>query len=154
MVSHGCRPDFAEALIRGEVAIADWQPSPNDWDWLGHGIGFWQSASERARDWSRASGVVGAIIPLGECHDFTDPTCPGEEILMLLTEENIEKISESIRVRGERLAYIQIPEMIDRGGIDKNGSVLLKRPEWGGQMPPGQPRPGRADHSTEADGSA
>ncbi len=69
---HGCPPDFAEALIRGEVAITDWQPSRNDWDWLGHGIYFWEYAPERARDWSRAGGVVGAIIQLGECLDFTD----------------------------------------------------------------------------------
>ena len=27
---HGCAPDFAEALIRGEVAIADWKPGAND----------------------------------------------------------------------------------------------------------------------------
>ena len=71
---HGCAADFAEALIRGEVAIADWQPSQNDWDWLGHGIYFWEYAPERARDWMGAGEVVGAIIQLGQCLDFTDLT--------------------------------------------------------------------------------
>ena len=69
---HGCPPDFAEALIRGEVAVADSKPSQNDWDWLGHGIYFWEYAPERARSWMGAGGVVGAIIQLGECLDFTD----------------------------------------------------------------------------------
>ena len=71
---HGCRPDFAEALIRGEVPVAAWAPSQNDWDWLGHGIYFWEYAPERARDWMGAGGVVGAIIQLGNCLDFTDVT--------------------------------------------------------------------------------
>jgi len=69
---HGCAADFAEALIRGEVAIADWQPSQNEWDWLGHGIYFWEYAPERARDWMGAGGVVGAIVQIGNCLDFTD----------------------------------------------------------------------------------
>ena len=60
---------------------------------------------------------------------------------MLLSPENILKIKEAIRIRGERPAHEQIQEMIDRGVIDKDGNVLLKRPEWGGQMYPGQPKP-------------
>jgi len=73
---------------------------------------------------------------------------------MLLTEANIKKIMESIRIRGERPAHVQIQEMIDRGVIDKDGNILLKRPEWGGQMYPGQPRPVRQDDPTEVNGPA
>jgi hypothetical protein len=69
---HGTDPAFAERLIRGEVRVADWMPSTNEYDWLGHGIYFWESAPERARTWARKGGVVGAIITLGQCLDLTE----------------------------------------------------------------------------------
>ncbi len=69
---HGCEPDFAEALLRGEISISEWKPSQNDWDWLGHGIYFWEYAPERAKDWGRGGAVVGAIIQTGQCLDLTD----------------------------------------------------------------------------------
>ncbi len=52
--------------------MADWRPSENPYDWLGHGIHFWEFAPERARAWSRKGGVVGAVIQLGTCLDCTD----------------------------------------------------------------------------------
>ena len=67
---HGTHPAFAERLIRGEVSIADWSPSTNEYDWLGHGIYFWEYAPDRAREWAGKGGVVGAIIRLGECLDL------------------------------------------------------------------------------------
>jgi hypothetical protein len=68
---HGCEPDFAEDLLRGEIAVKDWKPSKNPYDWLGHGIYFWEHGPERARDWGKG-GVVGAVIQLGLCLDLTD----------------------------------------------------------------------------------
>lgn len=69
---HGCEPSFAEALIRGEKRIEEWQPSQNPYDWLGHGIYFWEFAPYRAMTWSGKGGVVGAVIQLGLCLDLTD----------------------------------------------------------------------------------
>ena len=69
---HGTDPAVAERLVRGELAIADWKPSANEYDWLGHGIYFWEFAPERARTWAGKGGVVGAIISLGLCLDLTD----------------------------------------------------------------------------------
>jgi hypothetical protein len=69
---HGTEPAFAERLIRGEVAVADWSPSTNVYDWLGHGIYFWEYAPDRAREWAGKGGVIGAIIRLGECLDLTE----------------------------------------------------------------------------------
>jgi hypothetical protein len=71
---HGTDPAFAERLIRGEVAVADWSPSANEYDWLGHGIYFWEYAPDRAKAWAGKGGVVGAIIRLGECLDLTEVT--------------------------------------------------------------------------------
>ena len=71
---HGTEPAFAERLIRGEVAPAEWSPSANEYDWLGHGIYFWEYAPDRAKSWAGKGGVVGAIISLARCMDLTDIT--------------------------------------------------------------------------------
>jgi hypothetical protein len=68
---HGCDPGFADDLIWGRVAIRDWKPSRNPYDWLGEGMYFWEYGPERARTWG-TGGVVGAIIQLGTCLDLTD----------------------------------------------------------------------------------
>lgn len=68
---HGCTKQYADSLISGETTIDKWKPSQNAYDWLGHGIYFWEHAPERARAWGKG-GVVGAVIQLGVCLDFTD----------------------------------------------------------------------------------
>lgn len=78
---HGCSADFAESLLSGETTLDDWKESRNPYDWLGHGIYFWEYAPERARRWAEKEmwrkrgirgAVVGALIQLGRCLDFTD----------------------------------------------------------------------------------
>jgi hypothetical protein len=79
---HGCLESFAGRILSGELALDDWPRSRNQWDWLGHGIYFWEHAPERARAWAQAKArrtgnsdrgaVVGALIQLGDCFDLTD----------------------------------------------------------------------------------
>ena len=74
---HGCRRDFASNLLLGDVPIANWQPSQNEWDWLGHGIYFWEHSPQRALRWARESyhdqaDVVGGVVQLGRCFDLLD----------------------------------------------------------------------------------
>jgi hypothetical protein len=69
---HGTDPALALRLVTGEVPLSNWNPSTNEYDWLGHGIYFWEYAPERALTWANRGGVVGAIIDLGICMDFTD----------------------------------------------------------------------------------
>ncbi len=68
---HGCRKEVGERLIQGEP----FKKSENDYDWLGHGVYFWESNPDRAlsfiRDANRRKGlpdadafVVGAVIDL------------------------------------------------------------------------------------------
>src|SRR5829696_1824152 len=64
---HGSEPEFAEALLRGEVGVDQWNLSENPYDWLGKGIYFWEYAPERARDWAKDKAVIGAVIQLGVC---------------------------------------------------------------------------------------
>ena len=88
---HGCDPQFADALIRGEVAIDAWMPSTNPYDWLGHGIYFWEHGPERARVWGSEGGVVGAVIQLGRCLDLTDV---GYTRLLAIEYENVRATHE------------------------------------------------------------
>ena len=74
---HGCARSVAEGLVAGQP----FKPSENDYDWLGHGIYFWQANPMRAlqfaeekkkrasADWNPA--VVGAVIDPGLCLDLS-----------------------------------------------------------------------------------
>lgn len=77
---HGCDREIAERVVLGE----QFTPSTNEYDWLGHGIYFWEAnpsrglefaeeLSRRPRAASRIKrpAVVGAIIDLGLCLDLT-----------------------------------------------------------------------------------
>jgi hypothetical protein len=85
---HGCEPAFADALLHGEVPVEAWEPSQNPYDWLGHGIYFWEFAPERAKAWGDKGGVVGAVIQLGTCLDFTDV---GHTALLAAIHANLGK---------------------------------------------------------------
>lgn len=75
---HGCTDDFARQLLLGETPIHSWQPSTNEWDWLGHGIYFWEHSPERAFRWAREKfakqgatpAIIGALIQLSRCFDL------------------------------------------------------------------------------------
>lgn len=75
---HGCDESLVKAVISGKK---DLNPSENDYDWLGHGMYFWESDHERALAWAKhlqkhpergkvvikKPAVLGAIIDLGHC---------------------------------------------------------------------------------------
>jgi hypothetical protein len=77
---HGCDRRVAEKIVSFKDNL---KPSQNAWDWLGHGIYFWEDSYKRAERWaeaeSRRSGsqiksptVLGAVIDLGNCLNLTD----------------------------------------------------------------------------------
>ncbi len=69
----GDAAEYARRLLLGEVGVDEWRPSENEYDWLGHGIYFWEHSPERASRWAGAEGIViGAVIQLGKCLDLTD----------------------------------------------------------------------------------
>jgi hypothetical protein len=73
---HGCGQDFADDILTGTTPIEAWQKSQNTYDWLGHGIYFWEHSPSRAIRWAseqfETPAVVGAIIQLGACFDLLD----------------------------------------------------------------------------------
>ena len=54
---HGCKEEFARDLLLGVQPIHTWRPSTNDWDWLGHGIYFWEASPERGLQFAREAKI-------------------------------------------------------------------------------------------------
>lgn len=75
---HGTDEETAEKVLAGEAHL---EPSANEYDWLGHGIYFWEYSPQRALDFVTESlispkitkgsiktpAVVGAVIDPGLC---------------------------------------------------------------------------------------
>ena len=77
---HGCDSRVASAVLAGKSRLL---ASANTYDWLGHGIYFWEHGPSRAFEWAaqqaRRKGsnitrpaVIGAVIQLGNCFDLLD----------------------------------------------------------------------------------
>jgi hypothetical protein len=94
---HGCEAEFARDVLFGKIRIDQWQPSQNVWDWLGHGIYFWEHSPPRALRWAREHcsdpAVLGAVIQLGKCFDLLD-----ESITAILADSFSQLKNDFVRV--------------------------------------------------------
>lgn len=77
---HGCDARLADAVLGGKSRLLT---SENTYDWLGHGIYFWEHGPARAFEWAeqqarrkgshiKRPAVLGAVIQLGNCFDLLD----------------------------------------------------------------------------------
>ena len=72
---HGCNKEVYDKVILKQEAL---KKSENTYDWLGHGIYFWEQNFTRAQEWAvnrygtNNACVVGAVIDLGCCLNLTD----------------------------------------------------------------------------------
>ena len=75
---HGCEASVRDELLLNPNRI---KFSQKPFDWLGHGLYFWENNYERAWQWAidkKARGniakpaVVGAVLQLGHCCDFLE----------------------------------------------------------------------------------
>jgi hypothetical protein len=77
---HGCDRTVARRVVGSREHL---KASENEYDWLGHGIYFWENNPARAMHWAREHAtrarrkgktfepaVVGAVIDLGKCLDL------------------------------------------------------------------------------------
>jgi hypothetical protein len=77
---HGTRKSVALNAVQA-IQMLDW--SRNPWDWLGHGIYFWEYAPQQAwrwaeglrrnNRWDEETAVVACMIRLGNCFDLLEP---------------------------------------------------------------------------------
>jgi hypothetical protein len=68
------------------------------WDWLGHGIYFWEHSPQRALRWAQEHylepAVLGAVVQLGKCFDLLD-----ESVTPLLAD-SYTRVSDAFNQRG------------------------------------------------------
>lgn len=89
---YSCDKTVALNVLSGKIEL---EPSENPWDWLGHGIYFWEQNPKRAWEYAVENSkgkqfnkkpietpfVLGAIIELGECLNLVD-----QEAIEILVE--------------------------------------------------------------------
>ncbi len=77
---HGLDKDVGKAVLNGKTEL---RHSTNPYDWLGHGVYFWENSYERAKQYAdedsqrkhskiKTPFVIGSIIDLGNCLDLLD----------------------------------------------------------------------------------
>ncbi|GAP73141.1 hypothetical protein SAMD00024442_62_2 [Candidatus Symbiothrix dinenymphae] len=80
---HGCDASVAKDVLLGKTFL---RASTNNYDWLGHGIYFWEHSPSRAMEFAKylqkhpshskgaikEPAVIGAVIDLGTCCDLLD----------------------------------------------------------------------------------
>jgi hypothetical protein len=118
---HGCDESVAQSVLNGRSFL---KTSFNSYDWLGHGVYFWENSPSRAYEFAehlrknpnRSKGniekpaVIGAVIDLGICFD-------------LLDYQNLQLL---------KIAYQFVTSTNNKASIPKNksignlGDILLK----------------------------
>ncbi len=80
---HGCDQSVSEKVISGKINLVQ---SNNEYDWLGHGIYFWENSPSRALQFANhlknnpqkkhnlieKPTAIGAVLNLGLCLDLLD----------------------------------------------------------------------------------
>jgi hypothetical protein len=75
---HGCDESVKGTLIQSTSSI---EISQKPYDWLGHGMYFWENNQDRAMEWAhdkkkrgeiKKPAVIGAVLQLGYCCDLLD----------------------------------------------------------------------------------
>ena len=151
---HGCDKQLAEDVAAGRKEL---NPSKNDYDWLGHGIYFWENNYDRAMSWAKERagkskrikepGVLGAVIDLGYCLDLMDSayltalkvsydvlveTCKKDGI-PLPKNENIGKSTDKL-IRKLDCAVIQVAHRLSFDSDGKEYDSVRSMFTEGGQL--------------------
>lgn len=115
---HGCDLSVYEKVIQGQAIL---KQSNNDYDWLGHGVYFWESNPQRANEFAgelkergkiKSIAVIGAIIDLGYCLNLIDTKSLK---IVKATYEMMKLLFESIG-----------KSMPENRNISKNTDLLLR----------------------------
>jgi hypothetical protein len=80
---HGLDETIGREIVAGQ---RDLKPSQNRYDWLGHGVYFWEDNLARAKKWAddqskrkqtsvKQPFAIGAVIDLGNCFDLLRQDC-------------------------------------------------------------------------------
>ena len=112
---HGCRRQLGMHVLQGEVFP---RPSGNPYDWLGHGLYFWEDNYERARAWAEQhceegdAFVLGAHINLGRC-------------LNLLEKSSLRLVRSAYEILEE--ATIGVGKQMPKNSVASAEDTFLRR---------------------------
>ena len=115
---HGTDETIVHNVLNGKN---DLKSKNNSYDWLGHGIYFWDNSPSRAFEWAtqlsqrkgssiKKPAVIGAIIDLGYCLD-------------LLDYKNLAIVKQGYDMLNTTLEFYQEPLPQNRG---KSNDLLLR----------------------------
>lgn len=139
---HGCDRELGEQLLAGKEKL---RPSNRPYDWLGHGIYFWENNASRALHFAqeehdrnpqkiRKPFVVGAIISLGNCfnlleHENLVLLKEAFNYLKMMRETNQMKLEENKRLPGKADVILR---NLDRAVVESAHELisLRKRPPF------------------------
>ncbi len=110
---HGTDENIVNDVLNGKAELKE---KENDYDWLGHGIYFWDNSPSRAMEWAielsklkrtsiKKPAVIGAILDLGYCLD-------------LLDYKNLEFVKTGYTILERTMAAFEAPMPQNRGGDD------------------------------------
>ncbi|HHR6080469.1 TPA: hypothetical protein ACS7ZY_002863 [Providencia alcalifaciens] len=111
---HGCDRAVFDSVIKNGSSISS---SENDYDWLGHGVYFWEGSYERALDWAKDSNkiakpaVIGAFIKLGNCID-------------LLDSKDLQKVKSTYDIL--ELEFEQLGQFLPQNRVHMNGISFVR----------------------------
>ena len=119
---HGCDKSVAEEVLSGKNRL---NPSTNSYDWLGHGIYFWENNPQRAIEYAnvikenperckekvREPHALGAVIDLGHC-------------LNLLDSKNLQLINTAYEAL--KKACSKKGSVMPQNKLVKGGELLLR----------------------------
>lgn len=117
---HGCDAKVRDHLLKNPDVI---KISKEPYDWLGHGMYFWENNFDRAMQWAiekknrgaiKEPAVIGAILSLGYCCDFLDSHYIG------ILKKSHGRMANELKERGISLPLNKnVPN-------DKNNDKLLR----------------------------
>jgi hypothetical protein len=103
---HGCDKELAETIFAGKKRL---EARRNKYDWLGHGIYFWEGNPQRALQFAeeqskrpdskiKEPAVVGVMLDLGHCLNLIE----SDKLALLCA--GYELYSQSAKISGEEMA--------------------------------------------------
>jgi hypothetical protein len=121
---HGCDKALRNKIVNGKTIL---KASTNDYDWLGHGMYFWENNQQRALDFAKelkknpvpgkenikTPSVLGAVIDIGHCLD-------------LLDTEYLQFVKQSFNALADSYKLLDLPLPVNKA-LRSSKDLLLRK---------------------------
>lgn len=122
---HGCDAVLASQLLSRETTF---RYSKKPFEWLGHGMYFWEDNFDRAKAWAESKyrkglisqpAVIGAILNLRNCCDFSDKR-------FLICSKSIIGSYKDYLKRREKCCRLTMPHRVLMSRIEYPGTWTVR----------------------------